>query len=699
MIGIGVDTGGTYTDAVVFDMKTRKVLAKCKRLTTKEDLSVGIGNALDAMPDDMLKRAEFIALSTTLATNACVEGKGGRAKLVLVGGSEATLKRIDAQGNYGLSPNAVLPMSTEGSFDGTFVDQPDWPQVHKDNEAFFADAEALGVAEINALRNGAAVENTCAEYFGEALGVPVIKATAIATELNVIERGATALLNARLLPVVAEFIVAIETALKQRGLDIPVMVVRSDGTLMSEEAAREWPVETILSGPAASVSGAGGLSKEKECMIVDMGGTTTDIAIVSDGNAVTTDGIRIGGWRTQIKGVYIDTIGLGGDSRVVLNNDGSIYLSPQRVLPLCIGATRWPQIKKRLANLVRDGYVPRGQQFEYFYLVRRPENLSQFTEREIAAIDFLEDGPQPVADSSIEWHNYELDRLEREGIVMRCGLTPTDAMHLKGLFTDYDAEASELAAKCVILSRNRGAVARLYMNDPDLCYSVEEIANKIFDLVESKLYRQIVRICFERAPRKLVSGALTDEAIDAIAGQGWRSFTEGGPDAPFALKLNITPSLVGVGAPTGIFLPRVAEALGAKCVIPENAEVANAIGAVLSDVSAVVESHVVALRGDYGVVLGYVMRSVERQEQFDSLDEALVAARAEAERLARSTARARGAVGELDVEVKQQNDAAASPTGEMLIMQWNYIARATQRSDEGMSESAPSPLPPEAWEE
>ena len=85
MIGIGIDTGGTYTDAVVYDLKERKVLSAGKALTTKTHLEEGIGQALDALDQELVKQAELLALSTTLATNACVEDKGSRAKLLFIG--------------------------------------------------------------------------------------------------------------------------------------------------------------------------------------------------------------------------------------------------------------------------------------------------------------------------------------------------------------------------------------------------------------------------------------------------------------------------------------------------------------------------------------------------------------------------------------------------------------------------------------
>lgn len=99
-IAIGVDTGGTYTDAVLYDFDEKKILAGAKALTTKEDLCIGIANALDALPQELFARVRMVSLSTTLATNACVENKGGNAKLIFFGGDKVILDRYGAQ--YGL---------------------------------------------------------------------------------------------------------------------------------------------------------------------------------------------------------------------------------------------------------------------------------------------------------------------------------------------------------------------------------------------------------------------------------------------------------------------------------------------------------------------------------------------------------------------------------------------------------------------
>ena len=201
MIGIGIDTGGTYTDAVAYDLDAKQVLAKGKARTTKEDLSVGICNALDALPIDLLHEASQVVLATTLATNACVEGKGGRARLVLVGTNESVLHRINAPERYGFSYDDVRCIDVTSEFDGSSVVQPDWEAFLEENEEWLREAQAFGIVEMNAARNGAAVERAGRDALAQNYHVPIIMASELVNKLNMMERGATAILNARLLPI------------------------------------------------------------------------------------------------------------------------------------------------------------------------------------------------------------------------------------------------------------------------------------------------------------------------------------------------------------------------------------------------------------------------------------------------------------------------------------------------------------------
>ena len=104
-IGIGIDTGGTCTDAVAYDLDAKKLLAKGKALTTHSCLEVGIGKALDTLPQELIAQAERVALSTTLATNACLEDMGSRCRLVIFGQTEEMVRHLKIDEKYGIPPH------------------------------------------------------------------------------------------------------------------------------------------------------------------------------------------------------------------------------------------------------------------------------------------------------------------------------------------------------------------------------------------------------------------------------------------------------------------------------------------------------------------------------------------------------------------------------------------------------------------
>ena len=626
--GIGIDTGGTYTDAVIYDYGTKEVLAAGKSPTTREDLSLGIGRALDALPAELLRQAEVAALSTTLATNACVEDKGGRARLVMMGSTQKTLRWVDAEKKYGLHYDDVLCLDTHGSFDGSVVDHPDWQAVMAENDDFLSQAEALGVVELNAMHNGGVCEAEARDALAGRYG------------LNIMERGATALLNARLLPVVEAFIRAVDRALMQRGLGALHVIVRSDGSLMVEELAKRRPVETILSGPAASVIGCRALTDCENALIVDMGGTTTDISILRGGAPQMTGGIRIGAWRTQIRGVFIDTFGLGGDTRLVIA-DHRLALDTRRVEPLCAAAVRWPRIRDELEALLAQTRPHTRPLHEFLCLVREPARPERYTDAERRLMDVLADGPVCIGGSAVDMYSLNSERLEREGVVMRCGLTPTDIMHIRGDYTAFDEKTARLAARYFLRAL------------PDMEDDEENLAalcERVYELVERRLFENVARVFIESAYPDIYKDGL-DSQTEALIARKWARRGEKEGDGFFSLSFDASAALVGIGAPIHLFLPEVAKALGVRCVIPAYSGVANAIGAAAADVSA---RAVVEIRSGFGAdgAFSYTIHASDRMERFEDADEALEAARAAAKELAVSEARRRGAMGELSVTVE-----------------------------------------------
>ena len=633
MIRLGIDTGGTYTDAVVIDTDSLEVLAKAKALTTKEDLARGIIAAMDGIPHEILVLADHVALSTTLATNACVEGKGGRAKLIIVGTTDEILRRVDAERVFGIPYEDVITTEFVGSFDGSEVTVPDWEALYESNPSFFENAESFGIASLYALNNGAIVEHSCADFLKKRFGKLVVEATTVAVEPNVIGRGATALLNARLVPVIEDFLDAIDDALAERGLSAPVSVVRSDGTLMSAELARTRPVETILSGPAASVTGAQVLSNAPESLIVDIGGTTSDMSVVHEGRPNT--------------------------------KNSRLELGTRKVTPLCIAASRWPSIKQALKWYYQSAPVDFYSRYEFLYLMRNPRDLSRFREPDQRLIEILREGPLLLYSDRAAITGLRLQQLEDEGVVMRCGFTPTDAMHLKGDFDVFDVEASQLGAQCILKSY-RGKQASEDEGE------IAKLADEVYELAEFRLFEQALGVFSQDAFWPKGSTEL-DSQMHELAKRAWQRRHDDRSHT-FDVRFSGDAHFIGIGAPTHVFLEEAASALHVPCVIPEHAEVANAIGAAASRVVVETTVRVNPIRESSGVVSYYQVCGSEETLPFEEVDQALEAARELARKQSFAEARRRGAVGELDCTIKENRVDYLAMGTMTVVREWTVSA-------------------------
>lgn len=580
---LGIDTGGTYTDAVLYDADSRQIAASGKAPTTRENLAVGIGAAIDRLPAQELKQVAFLSLSTTLATNACVEDRGGRAKLIFIGAERPVVKETGWK--YGL-PDAkeILFLDAEIRSDGTVEREPDWQGFLEKAERFLEDADSAAVVAYQGIRNPA-LEQTAKKLIREKFGLFTVCGHELFWSLNYVKRGAGALLNARLVPIITDFLQAIHETVRARGIDVPIVIVRSDGTLMTEQFALERPVETILCGPAASILGGVALSGRSDSMVVDMGGTTTDIAMVLGGKPVKRDGgISIGKWDTFVNSAFIHTLGLGGDSRIHIGKEG-LSVGPERVIPLCTAASRWETVRDSLRELAESARKSKHPLQEFFCLVRGQAQDTSYTEREQRICAALADGPLRIdrlaeaAGSDL----YALDtrRLEREGVVLRCGFTPTDAMHVLGDFTKFDAEASRLAASYLA-----GALE----------LETEVFCRMVYEQVERTLYIHLVQALLENQDSDFRRGL--DAGLRKMIEEGWDRRKEPGI-LHFYARTPLT--LVGVGASTHLFLPEVAAALGAEWTVPENAAVANAVGAAACNISAEVAAELVPEEDGNGI--------------------------------------------------------------------------------------------------
>ncbi len=668
-IGIGIDTGGTYTDAVIYDFAQAKILSSAKALTTKNDLSTGILCALDGLPSDLVQQATVLALSTTLATNACVENKGGHARLIFFGGNS---KVIDSYGSaYGLPAleEIYLPVfheveneDLEDNYHPT-LSVPEWDKFTADVEAgFFANLDGIGIVELNSMWHGASAEKTAKEIIAKNMDIPVVCGYELFSELNCLQRGASTLLNARLFPVIKGFLAGIQQSMEQRGIDVPKFIVRSDGSLMTEQFSHERPVETLISGPAASVMGAVGLTNEKNAVIVDIGGTTTDIAIVKNGDPVRTEkGINIGKWKTFVKGLYVRTIGLGGDS-CIHYKDNKLVLEEYRVMPLSLAAQKYPQMKDSLKALSR---ISMHKHFlhEHYLQVKSIADNPNYTDDEKLICAALDNGPLSLralaAAVDRDIYALRLNRLIKDEVVQICGLTPTDIMHLRGDFAAYDKEAALYGAAFVA---------------SNLGLTVDELCAAAYDEFERKLYLNIVSVMLENEQTRYIKDGISEDMIRYIK-ECYDMAKEEYRPAIMEMGFKTDFSLIGVGAPTHIFLDDVAKLLGTKAIIPPFSGVANALGAILGNFYAEYTVELMPIYDENGIA-GYSVYGKGATYRFEELEDAEACAEQEAQKAAKEEALLHGALGEVRVSSQVIREITTGRGGLKIHLSSKAIATA-----------------------
>lgn len=565
-LAIGIDTGGTCTDAVLYDLETKRVLGQGKALTTHDNLSEGILNALDRLDPALCREAEMAGLSTTLATNACVEGKFRKTRLLLMGIDREGVAKYGAE--YGFDdPDALRYLPCRTTITGQILEEPDWDTLRRNAREWFSGAECCAVCEIHGMRNGSTLEKKAARIIEAETDLPVICASQLFGGLSCLERAASAVLNAGLLPVTQEFLTAVARAFRERGIRAPVYIVRSDGRRMGLTYTAEHAVETLLSGPAASALGGGALTGRERAVVVDIGGTTTDIALIEKGEPrLSEEGIRVGQWKTQVRGLAAASFALGGDSAIRWDEHGTLRIGPERVRPLCVLAREHPEILPVLRGQVREVPAHTLPLHEFLTLERHGWRTLGLSAEDAALCEALEARPlsfQQAADLlGVDKYQLRTAHLERRGILLRAGLTPTDLMHVRGDYTAYEREASVLALRFAAAS---------------LAASPEALCKRVYDSISQKVFCAVLRLLLEQESAYFRKNGI-DDGVEELLRMQWEQCRAGG-DPLLRCGLGTPAALVGIGGPVHLFLPTAAAALGAECVIPEYAATANAAGA------------------------------------------------------------------------------------------------------------------------
>ena len=656
--GLGIDTGGTYTDSVVVDFETGRIVSRAKDLTTRNDLVIGISGSIGKHDRELLKKVGLVSLSSTLATNSVVEGKGCRVALVNIGrqyeGTVPADVSVLVAGSHDLHGNEKVPLDEAAAI--TFF------------ESIRDKVDAIAITGYLSIRNPSH-ELRLAELARSILDVPIVLGSDLSSSLGYNERTTTALMNARLIPVITDLIRSVRASLKEYDIEAPLMIVKGDGSIINEEQAMERPVETVLSGPASSITGAKRLTGQKDAIIVDIGGTTTDIGVLRDGRPrLEKEGALIGGKRTHVLAAAVSTYGIGGDSRVVVN--GTVpYLTAVRVIPLCIAATKWDHILPRLEVLAKR--IPSRQantveldelvQELEFFTVAKPRTTESLQEADLRFLDLISERPYDLEEAGnaigVLPYAFNVSKLERLGLITRIGITPTDILHADGSYIQYDDRASRLAVD--FLARK--------VDQP-----TERFISTMKDMITFKIARSIVsNLILDDSGHDRVDELTESLIMKAITGKH-------GED--FGISIRIDKPLIGIGAPVGSWLPRVAKIFGTELLLPEDSDVGNAVGAISGSIFKETSLLIQPEEGAYSSNPPSIVLLDKNKFKFSNLEEAIAFAKERSGELASKDVTRSGATNVVvDYDVIKKTYGTSDEGN--VVLEVKVVARATGKPD------------------
>lgn len=619
-IGLGLDTGGTYTDAVILDLKTGVVLNKAKALTVKENLVLGIENAIAGFDDEILKQVSIVSLSSTLATNSVVEGKGCRVGLICIGrGFDDSIKideYVKISGRHDICGNEIEPLSTETAAE--FI------------KRVKGKVDCIAITGYMSIRNPEH-EIAVREIVAREADIPVVCGYQLSSMLGFNERAVTAVMNAKLIPVIKDLVQSVEKVMLNRNIHAPTMIVKGDGSIMNVKVAEDRPVETILCGPAASLNGAKTLTGLNNAVVVDVGGTTTDIGILRDGfPSINPEGATIGGRRTHVMAADISVSGIGGDSRILLNGT-KISLTPLRVVPLCIAASKWPELIDDLKEALQSPLKRRESVDERnvisdteFFTTSKPANTEPLSPLDRELLALIEHRPLSLrragAILSVDPKMFNIERMEEFGLIQRIGLTPTDILHSEGSYVEYVREASELGVLYTSI------IVGIPKND---------LIAKIKEMVYEKIVKEILK--------KIIYDEIGCFEISAVSENLLSKVATCTPGRDYSCSICLNKSIIGIGAPVNAWLPEVSRRLNTQFVSSENSGIGNAIGAISG---CIVESINILIEPK-GMCLDYngpcCAHSKLGKVNFDTINKCIEYAKAEGTKFTEQAAIAAGA--------------------------------------------------------
>ncbi len=640
---IGIDTGGTYTDGVLMDYRSRRVLASNKTLTTREDLSTGVIEVLKNLDIKNPARVKLVGISSTLATNSIAEGKARDVGLILIGYDP------DLVASFGLAEK--FSAACHGFFAGGHDAQGEekapldidgikaWVLENREKVDAFAISSYFSPLDPSH-------EEAAFEALSRLCDLPVVLGHQLSTKLDSIVRAATASLNASLVAVMQEFIEAVKSALALNNITAPLMIVKGDGSLMPYREAVKKPVETILSGPAASAIGGMFFSHEGNALMIDVGGTTTDIAFIKDGQvAVSDEGARVGEIDTAVKAARIRTACVGCDSRIAFGETSAIKIGPDRVVPLSRLAWQYPRVHEEITALKQKNTLWVAGDIHYWMFPKfvDPKAFGITDSKTVRVIEALNRGPCSISSLIKElgvYHQVQLntDELFRLGLIEESTLTPSDLLHVNGKMDIWDVDAARQAVACACGIHEKNP--RTFVDDV-----LDRIVAMMVEEAVVFLAGQTERKRHDRLP----------ENVDGRWGRWLLAESINRTDQHLSVEISSRFPVIGIGAPADIFVRKVAKTLRAPFILPSHAPVANAAGAVAG--SVVIEKEAILYTRERRDSLSYVVQIDDVRTKFAEYDDAMAQARRKVSDMAMQAAVDAGAASAV-VTVKVKTEGA-----------------------------------------
>ncbi|MBT8374296.1 MAG: hydantoinase/oxoprolinase family protein, partial [Deltaproteobacteria bacterium] len=593
------------------------------------------------------------SLSTTLATNAIIENEGQKVGMILMPPEGFVVEK-----DISFQPKSVIKGQLEITGNQIISIDPDEVRQKATQMIENHGVTAFAVSGYSGTINPEH-EMQVKEIIQHQTGCLVTCGHELSDSLNFKTRAVTAMLNARIIPRLTGLLLDLEKVLATLGIHGPTVVVKGDGTLMSSSMAKQWPVETILSGPAASVAGAKHLTGIKDALVVDMGGTTTDTAALKD-NLVSLNekGSNVGGHRTHVKALEIRTAGLGGDSLIEFQQ-GQFFIGPKRVAPVAWLGHACPgtedAVKYLQQNLQNNANsTTKMQILTLTDSVKQPE----LTSPEKKIVSLIKTRPHSIDElvqktGVLSASSLPLQRLEEYFILQRCGLTLTDLLHITGQFVKWN---QQLATKyCEIFS----SLVKI---------QIHQMTRHLLQMGENLLTVELLKrqLDDEVDPEALHSCPVCKVLINQLLTQ---------ENSNYRVSINLKRPVIGIGAPIKYFLPKAVEPLGTKAILPDDADVANAIGAIISNV--VIKKQLSIIPGDQE---GFIVEGVAGTRHFKNFNDADHFAREELTRMVREKATAFGTSCQ-KVRLNTKDQVPTTASGDPIFMGRTVYASLTGRPD------------------